>query len=337
MDINKIKSFSNRLLVEEALRRGIEVRHINEYQDEAAFLEMSCGKHFEYTIGTNLSKNTCTSLLATENKALAKSLLSRSGVSVAEGRLFHKNNIDRIEAYVEKIKYPIVVKKYNGAHGDLVFTGINTREERDEAVKKILAGNDYVLVEKQCRGVECRIVATRKKVLAAMMRDPANVVGDGAHNLRELIDIKNSDPRRGEGHDKSLTKIAINDIVENYLKEQKKSLDTVPAKGEKIYLRRNANLSTGGDSLDITDELHRDFKKIAVQAVRAIPGLVYAGVDLMAESGFFSKPKPGSYIVIEMNASPGIRAHHFPAQGKSRNVAGEIVDLLFPETKSRKK
>jgi len=337
MNIPKsIKVNSSIILVKEAKKRDIKIDHINYYQQEMAFLELSYKNHFEYIMGQKSSMTSATASEAVENKALTKSLLSRKKINVAEGRLFNKDcGINEICKYVEEIKYPVVVKKFDGAHGYLIFLGIRNRKRLFESIKEIFKKDKYVLIEKEFKGKEFRFITTTKKVLAVTYRDPANVIGDGIHNIKELIKIKNSDPNRGKKNEKPLTKIKIDNITKQNLIEQNIKLDYIPVKGKKIYLRKESNISTGGDSIDVTDIVHPELKKIAAMSVRAVPGLAYAGVDLMTNKDISKKPTKNSYIIVELNSSPGIYPQHFPYQGKSRNVAKEIIDILFPETKGK--
>ena len=328
-----INMISSRILAKEAVKRGIKINHINNYQKEMAFLELSYKNHFEYILGSNISKTTVCATYAVENKSITKSLLTRAKISVAKGKLFNKKNINEVYEFIDRIKYPIVIKPFDGAHGDLVFIGIKNRIDFDEKVKKIFQNHNYVLVEKEFKGKEFRFIAGRNKIFAVAHREPANVVGDGTHTIRELIKIKNQDPRRGEGHIYPLTKIKIDNSIKQYLREQKREMENILPSGKKIYLRKNSNLSTGGDSIDVTDQVHPELKKIAVKTIRAIPGFAYGGIDIMSNKDISKKPTKNSYIIIELNPSPGLRMHHFPAIGKSRNVAKEIIDILFPETK----
>ncbi len=330
-----IKAISSTLLANEAIKRGIKVDHINDYQEEMAFLELSCRKHFEYIIGQKSSKTSAPASYAEGNKVLAKSLLSRRKISVAEGKSFHKNKINEAYEFIKTIGYPIVIKPFDGDHGNLVFIGLKNEKGCDEAIKKIIKKSKYVLIEEEFKGKEFRFITTTKKVLAVTYRDPANIIGDGIHNIKELVKIKNSDPMRGEKNEKPLVKIKIDNITKQNLIEQKINLDYIPVKGKKIYLRKESNISTGGDSIDVTDQVHPELKKIAVKSVRAIPGLAYAGVDLMTNKDISKKPTKNSYIIVELNSSPGIYPQHFPCQGKPRNVAKEIIDILFPETKGK--
>ncbi|MCK5590816.1 MAG: glutamate ligase [Candidatus Pacebacteria bacterium] len=313
--------------------RNIKVEHINNYQKSMTFLELSYKKHFEHIIGQNISKTSATASYAEDNKALTKMFLSRKKINVAKGKIFHKDNINKAYKFIKEIGYPIVIKPVDGAHGDLVFIGLKNKKDCDRAIKKIFEKKKFILVEKEFKGKEFRFIASRDKVFAVTNRDPANIVGDGVHSIKELVKIKNKDSKRGEDSGSPLVKIKIDDITKQKLNEQNMEVDYVPTKMEKIYLRKESNISTGGDSIDVTDLVHPELKKIVVETVKAIPGLAYAGVDLMTNKDISKKPTKNSYIIIEMNASPGIDIHHFPYKGKSRNVAKGIVNILFPETK----
>jgi len=330
--INTIRSISSVLLAEEAMKRGIKVEHINPYRYDEAFLELDYNGHREILIGQRSSKTSLEAYWILENKDLTRIFLQKSGISVAEGRVFRKEDAKEAPGYCENIGYPVVAKKIAGSHGDMVFAGINNSKDLDEALSAIFQNNNLVLIEKKFDGKEFRILATKRKVIGVINREPANVTGDGIHRIGELVELKNKDPKRGDEHDSFLTKIKIDETAIKKLSEQGLAPDSIPANGVKIYLRNNSNLSTGGDSVDYTDIIHPGYKKIAVQAVRAIPGLAYSGIDLMSRD-ISEKPAPGSYIIIEMNSSPGLRSHHEPYSGKSRNAAREIVDMLFPETK----
>ena len=321
------------LIAEEALKRGIKLRHINTYQEENAFMELRLKKHYEYIQGSKSSQTSVTADRIVENKALTKDFLRAKGVCFTEGRLFFCKDTEAIRKFCENIGYPVVVKKYNGTHGNLVFVGVENFREVEAVLKLHFCKEKYALVEKEFKGREFRFLATRSKVLAVAFRDPANVVGDGKSTIKELVRQKNQDPGRGLNYSKPLMTIEIDDLVKVKLRSQKLDIDSVISKGKKIYLRNNSNLSTGGDSIDVTDEVHSQFKRIAVKAVNAVPGLSYAGVDIMVKGDISKKPDQGSYAVLEMNSSPGIFMHHFPFAGEPRNVAGGIIDLLFPETK----
>jgi D-alanine-D-alanine ligase-like ATP-grasp enzyme len=188
------------------------------------------------------------------------------------------------------------------------------------------------LVEPQFEGTEYRLLATRTKLLAATKRVPANVSGDGENDIQYLINEKNDDPRRNGIMENVFPKIPTDSTLIRHLRKQKLTLGSVLGYNRLVYLRKNSNISTGGDGVDVTDIVHPDIAEIAMNAVRAIPGLRYAGVDFMTNKSIDSVPGKDTYRIIEMNASPGFDIHHFPYSGKSRDVASGIVDALFPES-----
>lgn len=330
-----IEKLSSIILADEAIKRGIKISHINKRQRGMAFLKLSYKRHIEYIVGQGTSKTSYPGYYALQNKALTKLFLGLAKINVSKGEIFSKENINEISNYAKKINYPVVAKPYNGSHGSLVYINIQNENEFIKAAKKILKTTEYVLVEKMFFGTEYRMIASRDKFITAANRIPANVIGDGVHTIKELVEIKNNDPRRGFGHEKSLLKIQIDKNVLETLKEKNIKLDYVAKKGRIIYLRKNSNISTGGDSIDVTDKIHPELKKIAVRAIRAIPGLEYGGIDVLTNMDISKKPTKKSYIVIEVNLSPMISMHHFPYEGKPRNVAKEVIDILFPETKRK--
>jgi glutamate--cysteine ligase len=231
---------------------------------------------------------------------------------------------------------PLVVKPTNGGHGDDVFTDIMTSEQFLSAVKKGMTNSSDrfagVLVEEMFKGKEYRILANREKVIGVINRVPANVTGNGQHTIQQLIDIKNEDPRRGNGYEKGLLRIMIDEKVIAHLAQQQLTLESVPASHEKIFLRSNSNLSTGGDSLDLTDSVDNTVKELALKALQAIPGLSFSGIDFMTVD--ITKPQTAdSYIIVEINSSPMISMHAFPYEGKDRKPGQEFLFAMFPELK----
>ncbi len=332
-DIKTIKSMSSVVLAEEALKRGISVKHINLYRDDEAFLELNYNNHKEFIIGQRISSISFTAYWILENKDLTRYYLRKNKISIAPGMVFGKNSFKKVFDYFQKIDPPVVAKPTYGAHGDLVFVGIKNEKELEEAIKKILDKYACVLIEEMFVGKEYRIIATRNKFVAMTRRDPANVVGDGTHSIKELVEIKNSDSRRGDTYQDIFVKIKIDEIAEKMLLSQELKLDDILSKGRIVYLRNNSNISTGGDSVDVTDLIHPDLKRIAVKTIRSIPELPYGGIDLMSNQDVSKKPTKNSYVILEVNSSPGISLQHYPLQGKPRNVAKEVIDMLFPETK----
>ncbi len=326
--------FSTYLLGAEAESRGIKVTKIFTKGGLAkhSHLVLTYKKHEEVIIGQRTRQTDCIGYWISKNKQVAKYFFSRAGLQVAKGGIYDANDMDEITKQAKRIKYPVVLKPVAGIQGTKVFLGVDS----DKKLKKIIKENfkGKVLLEKEYFGKEYRLLAIRDKFLAAIYRVPANVQGDGIHGIKDLIELKNKDPRRGSGHKKSLVKIKIDGIVKDYLKKQGKKLSSVPNKDEIVYLRPNSNISTGGDSIDVTDLVNPEVKKLAVKVIKSIPGLAYGGIDYLTKD-ITAKPTTRNYIVIEVNDSPMISMHHFPYQGKERNVAASIIDQIFPETKNK--
>lgn len=326
-------TISTNIILNEAKKRKIVAEPIGETK----IIKLSLGDHSEYLCNQFISKSTAVAVNILDNKDKTKVFLSEKGISVAKGRKFNISEEQKAREFAQDVGFPLVMKPTNSSHGNNVYTNIMSLADFDMHWQKISDTFQDFLIEKQfVSGTEYRIIATRDKVVAVTNRVPANVEGDAVHSIKELIDIKNSDPRRGDDsykdYSKPLVKINIDDVVRENLKSQHKSLDFIPQKGEVIFLRQNSNLSTGGDSIDFTDKIHSSVKEIAVRAINAIPGLSYGGVDFLTTDITKNQDK-NSYIIVEINSSPGIFMHHFPYQGKPRNVAGEILNIAFPEAK----
>ncbi|MDD3705251.1 MAG: cyanophycin synthetase [Clostridiaceae bacterium] len=319
---------STSAIVNEAQGKNIPVIRLGN----GSILQLGYGKYQKRIEATLTENSSCVSVDIACNKELTKSILSEYGIPVPEGKVF-KNEQEALE-YCEKIGYPVVVKPNYGSHGKGVSINLRNPQEVLEAYKIVREYEDTVLVEKYVKGSYYRVLVVGDEVVAASHRISAHVTGDGASTLRELIKRENSNPMRGEGHEKPLTKIIIDKVVEQYLKKRNLYLEDIPSAGEIVYLRENDNLSTGGVAIDVTDEVHDQNRKLIAQAARII-GLDVAGVDICAVDISNPLTETGG-AVIEINAAPGIRMHHYPYRGSSRNVAGAIVNMLFPEgSKSR--
>ena len=186
-----------------------------------------------------------------------------------------------------------------------------------------------VIVEKFAPGGDYRVLVVADRVIAAARREPAQVLGDGALTVRQIVDQANADPRRGESHATSLSKIKLDDIALAVLAEQGLSPETVPISGQKVLIRRNANLSTGGTAEDVTDRVHPEVAARCIEAARFV-GLDVAGIDVVAEDIGQPLEKQGG-VIVEVNAAPGLRMHLEPSAGQGRAVGEAIVDLLYPD------
>ncbi|HHV57120.1 MAG TPA: cyanophycin synthetase [Firmicutes bacterium] len=307
-------------LVRAAQERGLPVLRL----DDRSLVQVGYGVRQRRVEAALTSLTSCLAVDIAGDKTRTKEILRRAGVTVPEGRVARSE--EEAVAALAELGAPVVVKPECGNQGKGVSLNLKTVAEVRAAYTLARNWQRRVLVEKYVAGRHLRVLVVGGKVAAVAERLPAHVVGDGRHNLRELVDITNADPRRGIGHENVLTKIAIDPVVLMVLARRGLNLDYVPAAGETVFLRENANLSTGGTARDLTDQVAAPVKMVAERAARAV-GLDVAGVDLVvadpADSG-------SAVTVIEVNAAPGLRMHLAPCDGKARPVAEKIISHLFP-------
>jgi cyanophycin synthetase len=228
----------------------------------------------------------------------------------------------------ERIGYPVVLKPLAGNHGRGVSINLKNPEEVELAFNKAQEHGRAVVVEAFIDGFDHRLVVIDGKLVAAAKRVPGHVVGDGEHNIEQLVETVNRDPRRGVGHEKVLTRLEFDHQAERLLAKLGYDRNTVPAAGEIVYLRSTANLSTGGTAIDVTDSVHPDNRQMAIRAIKAI-GLDIGGVDFLTRDIAESYRDAGGGI-CEVNAGPGFRMHVAPSEGTPRDVGGAVIDMLFP-------
>jgi len=259
-----------------------------------------------------------------QDKELTKQLLNAAGVPVPRGRPV--NSLDDAWEAAHEIGLPVVVKPQDGNQGKGVTVNIVNREQLAAAY---VAASEFgeVMVEKYLPGFDFRLLVVGDRLVAAARRDPPNVVGDGVSTVRALVDTINLDPRRGEGHATSLTKIRLDDIAISRLEAQGLTPDSVPEPGRRVVLRNNANLSTGGTATDVTDTVHPEIAARAIEAAQMV-GLHICGVDMVCESVLVPLEEQ-SGGVVEVNAAPGLRMHISPSFGRGRPVGEAIVDQLY--------
>jgi len=312
---------STQAIVEAARRRGIPY-----YRLGGSLIQLGYGAKQRRIWATITARTGCIGVDIASDKTLTKRLLEEAGIPVPAGGTV----TDETEALelARSLGGPVVVKPQDGNQGKGVTLNLRTEAEIRAAFRLAQRYAARVIIERYIPGRQYRVLVVGGEVVAAAERIPARVVGDGRHSLRELIELVNQDPRRGEGHEKPLTKIRIDPVVELTLARQHLDLDYVPAKGEQVRLRDNANLSTGGTATDVTDQVHPQVADLCVRAARIV-GLDVAGVDLVMPD--IAQPLlPGGGAVIEVNAAPGLRMHLYPSAGKPRAVGARIVDWLFP-------
>lgn len=280
-----------------------------------------CGR----TFGATISDSTrCIGADISCDKLLTKRLLEYQYIPVASGEKVF-NTINLLQT-AEKIGYPVVLKPQFGNKGKGVILNIKSEKELLKAYKVLSDSYKDVIIEKYIKGNDYRVCVVNHEVIAVARRVPPYLIGDGEHDIVDLIEILNSDPKRGESHEKPLTKIKIDENLLECLNKQGFNVSSIPSVGEKVFLRENANLSTGGSAIDYTDEICEENRDLCIRASKVL-GLDVCGIDICTED--ISKPIYNGGVIVEINAAPGIRMHHFPSEGKSRDVAGAIVDMMY--------
>ncbi len=313
---------STSAIVEEAKKRGLPVTRIGH----ESLVQLGYGKYSTKIESTLTEATSCISADISCNKQLTKSILAENHIPVPYGKVVY-TDISAILA-AKQIGLPVVLKPFNGNQGKGVFLNLNSEEEIRNAFREACKYSSGIIVEKSIKGKDYRILVVGDKVSAVSERLPAMVVGDGIHSVKELADLVNQDDNRGENHEKPLTKIKLDGVAVKKLERESMTVDSIPENGQKVFLRDNANLSTGGTAVDCTDIIHPDNAKLAVLAAKVI-GIDIAGIDVVTEDISESILETGG-AVVEVNTAPGIRMHIFPSEGKSRDVAKDIVDHLFP-------
>ncbi|MFZ7120843.1 MAG: bifunctional glutamate--cysteine ligase GshA/glutathione synthetase GshB [Eubacteriaceae bacterium] len=324
-ELYKGMELSTQILIKEAINRKIDVKILDVKQN---FISLKKGKKVEYVKqATKTSVDTYISTLIMENKEVTKIILSEHGINVPNGISVYSVK-EAIEKWDDIKNNSIVIKpkSTNFGMGVVILENIKSCDYFKDAIKKAFRYDDTVLIEEYVPGKEYRFLVIGSEVVAILMRIPANVKGDGMHTIEQLVVEKNKDPLRGKGYVTPLEKINMGEIEIDYLKLQGKSLDYIPELGEIIYLRENSNISTGGDSIDYTDEIIEEYKRISINAVEAV-GAKICGVDMIIRD-VSETPNCGNHSIIELNFNPALHIHNFPYHGKNRHAEKKVLDLL---------
>lgn len=307
-------------IVQAAITRGIPYRRLTS----GSLVQFGWGSRQRRIWAAEIDSTSAVSESIAQDKDLTKTLLRAAGVPVPWGRPV--DSVDEAWEVAQAIGLPVVIKPQDGNQGKGVTVNIVSREHLEVAYR-VAAEVGQVMVERFLPGNDFRLLVVGDRLVAAARRDPPFVIGDGEHTVRELVDQVNTDPRRGDGHATSLTRIRIDDIAVARLNVQGLTPDDIPEKGRRVVLRNNANLSTGGTATDVTDEVHPDVAARAVAAARMV-GLEICGVDVVCETVVRPLEETGGGIV-EVNAAPGLRMHISPSYGKGRDVGEAIISRLF--------
>ena len=329
--INEIRSLDQQIrlgpstgsIVRAAIARGIPARRLNDRS--LVQLGYGCKQHRILAAETDRTSAVAESIV--QDKELTKQLLDAVGVPVPKGRPV-KSAEDAWEA-AQEIGVPVVIKPQDGNQGRGVACNLNTREQVLAAYAAAIEEGDEIICEKFAHGSDYRLLVIGYKLVAASRREPPQVTGDGRHTITQLVAEANKDPRRGEDHATSLSKLRLDEIAKGVLAEQGLTVDSIPAAGQVVLMRRNANLSTGGSATDVTDLVHPEVAARVIDGVRMV-GLDIAGVDVVCQD--ISRPlEQQGGIIVEINAAPGLRMHLEPSSGKGRPVGEAIVGTMFED------
>lgn len=311
-------------IVDAAKQRGIPVMRVTERR---SLVQLGQGTHARWIQASETSKTPNLSVEIAQDKELTKELLGRVGVPIPEGYVVEE--IGDAWPCAQRVGLPVVVKPKDGNQGKAVSVNLRTEEQVVAAVTLAFEYDSQVIIERYLPGHDFRLLVVNDRMVAAAQRRPAQVIGDGRHNIRDLVMMVNDDPRRGHGHGSALTRIRLDEAAQLTLTKQDLTWESVPGAGQEVLLRDNSNLSTGGTATDVTDDVHPDNAAIAVLAARTL-GLDIAGVDMVCRSIRRPLAEQGGGIV-EVNAAPGLRMHIAPSEGKPRPVGDAIVDMLFDD------
>jgi cyanophycin synthetase len=309
-------------LVEEAVNRGIPYIRLNDQ----SLVQLGYGVHQKRIQATTTGNTSMIAVDIAANKHATKTLLGDMGVPVPKG--YRIRSEDDLEETVNAVGYPVVIKPLDGNHGKGATVGIRSIEDARAAWDKAKEYSRWIIVEKELKGSDFRALVVNNRLIAVAERVPAHVIGDGKHTIQELIDIINSDPRRGYGHEKVLTQIQVDNQAMRCIQNAGYDLSTVLPEGERLVVKTTANISTGGTAIDVTDQVHPE-NVFLFERIARIIGLDVAGVDVIAPN--VSEPlRESGGGIIEVNAAPGFRMHLAPSEGIGRNVAEHVIDMLFP-------
>lgn len=320
-----MRSISSKVIANEAKKMWFRVKELDKDYDifkvyfgdrtSCLFKNIDCG--LNVWIWTRFAMD----------KRLTYALLKLKNIKIPNSIILEKDKISTFDLSSLTLKYPLVIKPCKWSHWDGVIVNIKNEAELLEWLKIASTYDQDIIVQEFFKWEDFRIIVINHKFVAATKRIPAHVVGDGNHTIRDLVDIENSNEKRGDWHEKPLTRMTIDDEAINYIKEQWFTLDDIPEKWKVIFIRKNANVSTWWLSVDVTDIIHPEIKKLC-EKVSKIINLKVCWVDYISED--ISKPlKYQKWGIIEVNDTPGIYIHHLPAIWKPRNVAKKILELAY--------
>lgn len=314
---------STQTILDEAARRNIPITRL----DEDSLYMLGYGANQQLFRATVMGTTSNLGVESVGCKWLTKKILKKAGVSVPNGAVAYTKA--ELEEAMNDVPFPWVIKPSDGNHGRGITTNIQNKEGVLKAAAQAWKITKKIIIEEYVQGADYRFLVINYKLIAVAKRTPAAVTGNGKLTIRELIAKENKNPNRGSGHQNVLTRIAIDHDTKNILKEAGLSLDDVPAPGKEVVLKSTANLSTGGTSTDVTDQVHPYTVFLAERIARMFQ-LDVCGIDIMVTD--IRQPlRKGNGAVIEVNAGPGLRMHTHPSKGIARDVSTPLLDMLFPD------
>ncbi len=316
---------STQLLLREAVKRGVSFEILDRKENFVRFRKDENTQYVKQATKTSLDNYA--SILAMENKLVTKKILEEQKISVPKGLEYTSAEAAKSDFPIHQGK-PVVIKPNQTNFGlGITILKDNTDETMFKRAVDIAFEHDTtILAEEFIAGKEYRFFVIGDEVVGILHRVPANVTGDGIKTIRELVELKNQDPLRGKGYRTPLEKIRTGEAEALFLKTQNKDFDTVPALGEVVYLRENSNISTGGDSIDFTDDIPDSYKQIAVRAAHALH-VVITGLDMIIPD-VSAEATDDNYAIVELNFNPAIHIHCHPFRGKNRKLNEKLMDAL---------
>ncbi len=308
-------------IVQAAIARGIPIRRLTE----GSLVQFGWGSKQRRIQASESDRTSAVAESIVQDKDLTKTLLHAAGIPVPLGR--EVDDADDAWHAACEIGVPVVVKPQDSNQGKGVTVNLVTEDQVKNAYNIAKEYSSSVLVERYIPGHDYRMLVVGNKLVAAARREPPQVMGDGKKTIRQLVQQINLDPKRGEGHVSSLTKIQLDEISLAHLATQGLTAESIPAPNTKVILRNNANLSTGGTATDVTDDVHPELAERVVAAAQVV-GLDICGIDVVCSSVTQSLEDQGGGI-IEINAAPGLRMHLHPSYGVARDVGEAIIDNMF--------
>lgn len=315
-------------VIKEAIRLGLAVEIVDPSEN---LIKLQYQDHFEYIRKGNMTAyDSLISYFLMENKIATKKILKDAGIHTPESESFRQ--IELAKAYYPAIQdkaFVIKPKSTNYGLGISIFNQGASRQDYESGLNVAFKEDKEVLIEEFIDGTEYRFYVQGDEVKAICQRQPAHVIGDGQHTVDQLIDLENEHPLRGPQHKAPMTLLEKGEIEQMQLHQQGLNFDSVPAKDQMVYLRRNTNVSTGGISIDRTDDVHESYKKLAVQASQAL-GAFFCGVDIIIPDRQVPADQ-SKYGIIEANFNPAMMIHRFVGRGQVRYLGLEVIKALFPE------